>query len=87
MSNKKNKEKKEKVIYYDDNSTLVDMSSVTRSGKKQEPKPPKVPSSASEKWNTYWSAVNMMIKPMFVVLGIIGIIYLLLFLISRAANG
>ena len=31
------KKKKEKIIYYDDESTLVDMSSVTRSGKKNRP--------------------------------------------------
>ena len=87
MSKKDNKEKKEKVIYYDDNSTLVDMSSVTRTGKKQEPKPPKPPSSFADKWNTYWSAVNMMIKPMLVVLGVIALLYFLLFLFSGAVNG
>ena len=85
MSKKENKEKKEKVIYYDDNSTLVDMSSVTRNGRKQEPRPAKPPSSFSDKWNTYWSAVNMMIKPMFIVLGVIAFLYLLLFLVSTLA--
>ena len=83
MSKKENKKKKEKVTYYDDNSTLVDMSNVTRTGKKKEPRPSKPPSSFSDKWNTYWSAVNMMMKPMFLVLGAIAFLYFLLFLISN----
>ena len=31
------KKKKEKVIYYDDGSTIVDMQGVTRDGKKKHP--------------------------------------------------
>lgn len=75
------KKKKEKVIYYDDNSTIVDMSNVTRTGKKQETKPAKPPSSFSDRWRTYWNAVGLMIKPMFFVLGIIAILYLLMMLL------
>ena len=77
---KKQKEKKEKIIYYDDNSTILDMSNVTRTGRKEEPKPIKVPASFKERWRTYWNAVDMMIKPMFVVLGIIGLLYVVLML-------
>ena len=69
------KKKKEKIIYYDDNSTLVDMSNVTRNGKKQPPRPPKQQSTFREKWNTYWSAVKMMIMPMCVALLIIAVLY------------
>ena len=81
----KKKEKKEKIIYYDDNSTIVDMSNVTRSGRREEPKRqdnsiPRPPSSFKERWRTYWNAVDMMIKPMFLVLGIIGLLYVLLML-------
>ena len=71
------KKKKERIIYYDDNSTIADMSNVTRSGKKQPPKPQKPPVGES-KWQTYWAAVRMMIIPMFVALGVITILFLLL---------
>lgn len=83
---KKKKEKKEKVIYYDDNSTLVDMSSVTRTGKPNPPKQPKqnhyIEPITTSKWQTYWSAVRMMIIPMFVVLGILSVLFLFLLLIT-----
>lgn len=83
---KKKKEKKEKVIYYDDNSTLVDMTNVTRTGK---PKPQKetkqnqyIEPVTTSKWQTYWSAVRMMLFPMFVVLGILAVLFLFLLLIT-----
>ena len=78
---KKEKKKKEKIIYYDDGSTIIDMSSVNKKGVKQEPKPSKPPSSASDRWRTYWNSVGMMIKPMFFVLGIIAILYVLIMLL------
>ena len=71
------KKKKEKIIYYDDNSTVVDMSSVNRKGEKQPPRPPRVQSTASEKWRTYFASVKMMVFPMLCVLTVIGILYLL----------
>lgn len=76
------KKKKEKVIYYDDGSTIVDMSGVTRDGKKKAPLPPKVQSTFGEKWATYWAAVKRMIVPMVVVLIVLGILYLFLMLIG-----
>jgi len=80
------KKKKEKVIWYDDNSTISDMSDVGRGGakksKESRPTQPKKYSTAKEKWNTYWSAVKMMFLPMCVALIIILILYLLLMLIA-----
>ena len=76
------KKKKEKIIYYDDNSTLVDMSNVTRSGKKEPPRPPKVHSTFYEKWITYWSAVKMMVIPMFIALFIIAVMYFIVMFAS-----
>jgi len=76
------KKKKEKIIYYDDESTLVDMSSVTRSGKKEPPRPPRAKSTFIEKWRTYWNAVKMMVVPMCVVLLIIGVMYLVVMFAS-----
>ena len=77
------KKKKEKIIYYDDNSTLVDMSNVTRNGKQQPPRPPKVKSTFREKRDTYWSAVKMMVIPMCIALLIIAVLY---FVIMFAAG-
>ena len=77
------KKKKEKIIYYDDNSTLVDMSSVNRKGQPRPPREQKPRSTFREKWDTYWSAVRMMIIPMCITLLIIGALFGILFLISR----
>ena len=76
------KKKKEKIIYYDDNSTIADMSRVNRKGEPQPPREQKPRSTFGEKWKTYWSAVKMMLLPMCVVLLIIGILYCLLRLIG-----
>ena len=80
------KKKKEKVIWYDDNSTISDMSNVGRGGKKKEQtsqrSQPKKYSTAKEKWGTYWSAVRMMFVPMCVALIVIFLLYLLLMLIA-----
>ena len=76
------KNKKDKVVYYDDGSTISDMSSVNKTGKKQPPPPPKRRASASEKWRTYWNAVKMMVMPMCLVLVIIGLLYMLIMLMS-----
>ena len=76
------KKKKEKIIYYDDNSTLVDMSEVTRNGKKPKQQTAKPRSTASEKWQTYWSTVRTMFFPMLIVLAILFALYLLLMLVG-----
>ncbi|MBQ9081776.1 MAG: OadG family protein [Clostridia bacterium] len=78
---KNKKQKKENVVYYDDNSTIADMTYVTRDGK-PKPKKPVQPVPQTSKWQTYWSAVKMMFIPMCVVLLVLGVIYLLLRLIS-----
>ena len=77
------KKKKEKIIYYDDNSTLVDMSSVNRKGEPRQPREAKPRSTFREKWNTYWAAVKMMILPLCIALAVIGVLYLLLLLIAQ----
>ena len=81
------KKKKEKVIWYDDNSTISDMSNVGRGGERKNknstPSQPKRYSTAKEKWATYWSAVKMMFVPMCIALTVILILYLLLMLIAK----
>ena len=72
--------KKEKVVYYDDGSSLADMSSVGGIGRrapKDKPQQlPKMKSGFREKWNTYWNTVKLMGFPMRVVLLIITLIFL-----------
>ena len=66
------KKKKEKITYIDDGRTIADMSNVsggaqwTRQGTTSSPK---------EIWNTYWSAVKMMFKPMLVVIGFLMAVF------------
>ena len=88
----KKKQKKEKVIYYDDNSTIADMSRVGRKGQTSSTPPPvqddtgmrkvKPYSTSGDKWRTYWTAVKMMFKPMLIVLGVMTVLFLLLMLLA-----
>ena len=76
MSEQKKEEKKkekEKVVYYDDGRTLADMSGVGR------PRSQGSKSTFREKWNTYWAAVKMMLIPMAIVVGILVIMYLIMY--------
>ena len=59
------KEKKEKVVYVDDGSSVADMSGLS-GGKRLRNTGG---SSARDKWNTYWDAVKMMFTPMLFVSG------------------
>ena len=90
----KSKKKKEKVIWYDDNSTISDMSNVGRNGRK--PQTPSKQNSSNlrtvrpvstfkDKWNTYWQTVKLMILPMLVALVIIAILYLITLGLGNAA--
>lgn len=91
----KPKKKKEKVIYYDDGSTISDMSRVNRTGQPRQPKPQQAPSSlrpvdprnaSKSKWKTYWSAVRMMLLPMFVVLGVLALLFLIMLGVGQCAS-
>ncbi len=80
---KKNKKDKEKVVYYDDNSTIVDMSNVPRMGeKKPSSQPPRRRSTFGEKWRTYWSAVKMMLLPLLIALLGLTVLYLIIRLVT-----
>lgn len=72
--------KKEKIVYVDDGRSLADMSGVSTPG--LSGKPSQYRASFKEQWQTYFSAVKMMLKPMLFVLGALcaayGILYLLL---------
>lgn len=69
----KNKKKKERITYYDDGRSFADMSGVqggfrSTFGKGTTSRPKDI-------WNTYWMAVRMMVKPMFVTIGFLCLIF------------
>ena len=82
MFNKKpKKEKKEKIIYIDDGSTIADMSIVVN-GKAWKKRG--TASSARDIWRTYWSAVRMMVKPTLIAVGFLLVAYGIVALIFLA---
>lgn len=86
------KEKKEKIVYYDDGSTISDMSRVngknqSKQVKKQEQKPSFIPhSKPTSKWKTYWQAVRIMVFPMCLALAMLGILFLCVMTFSRCVG-
>jgi len=68
------KEKKEKIVYVDDGSTVVDMTETTRGKNGQIRKK----STMKEKTKTYFATVRQMILPMLVTLTAFTLGYLLL---------
>lgn len=74
----KKKEKKEKIVYIDDNSTIADMSGTRKKGEQA----PKQKSTFREKMQTYFAVVKKMLVPMFCTLAAFAIIYLLLLMIT-----
>ncbi len=75
--NRKEKQKKEKIIYIDDNSTVADMSNTRREKKGQ-----KKQSTFREKARTYFTVVKKMIFPMLVTLLALTIAYLVVLAVA-----
>lgn len=96
---KKEKKKREKVTWIDDGRTIVDMSNLPSRGfgRSLSDAAPKRQMSQTEKefnrsrpvWKdhlaTYFAAVRMMFLPMLAVIGIICFVFLILYIMSRAA--
>ncbi len=72
--------KKEKVVYVDDGRSLADMSGVSSPGLSSRPSHYRA--SFKEQWQTYFSAVKLMLKPMLFVIAALcaayGVLYILL---------
>lgn len=66
--------KKEKITYIDDGRTLADMSDIKGSTDWLHKG---TTSSFKDIWNTYWSAVRMMVRPMLVVIGFLCAVFLI----------
>ena len=82
--NDKNK-KKEKVIYIDDGSSVADMSVLNSSSLNKRSSNSSERTSGlkrfKECFRTYIEAVKMMIKPMFITIGIIALAFLIIYFI------
>ena len=73
--------KKEKITYVDDGRTIADMSGV-QGGFSSRRRPSWQPAPRfRDVWNTYWSAVKLMLRPMLVVAVGLAVIYVVLFLL------
>ena len=71
--------KKKKTIWVDDGRTIADMSGIDHPRLSRSRYAPT--STAKEKWNTYWNAVKMMFVPMIITMTVIGVIYLIIWLV------
>lgn len=71
-SEKPQKERKVKVIYYDDGSTIADMSGTYKYGKKPE----RQRSTLREKFRTFFAVMKKMVLPMLCTLAAFTLLYL-----------
>lgn len=77
-SEEKKKTGKPKIIYYDDNSTVVDMYGT----KKSDHLPPRKKSTFREKSRTFFSVMKKMVVPMLCTLAAFTLLYLILLWIA-----
>lgn len=86
MKNKEKKKDKEKVVYYDDGSTIANMDGVKQKSiiPKTDNNRPK--STGREKLKTFFEAFKMMLIPTGVALLVLLILYLIFMLIGSYAN-
>ena len=83
---KKDKPKKEKILYIDDGRSLADFSALDGKKKTAERRsnqslrqPPRLADCA----RTYWEAVKMMFIPCLVTIGIIGVAFFIMWLLAK----
>ena len=77
MKKTNKKEKKEKITYVDDGRSFADLSGVHGIGGDFKFSKTGTTSRPREIWNTYWSAVKFMFKPMLVVMGFLCVLFFL----------
>ncbi len=75
---KKEKSKKEKIVYIDDGSTIADMANVSGGSKWAKRG---TTSSVKDILSTYWSATKMMFKPTLVAVAFLAVAFLIVSLI------
>ena len=96
---KKEKKKREKVVWIDDGRTIADMSNLPTRGigrSLSDANPKRKMSETERQFNrsglinkdhlaTYFAAVRMMFLPMLATIGIISLAFLILYVLSRLA--
>ena len=82
MAEKKEKKKKEKVVYVDDGRTIADMSGVDSGASKYFSDTPSY-SSFKEKWLTFWDAFRMMLLPTAVFGGALLVLFGIMWLLFK----
>ncbi len=88
----KEKAKKEKIIYVDDGSTVIDMSGTVKDSQKPKitPKDPvtgaPIGNTFKDQARTYFNAVKQNLVPMFVVILAICVMFGLMYLILELAG-
>ncbi len=80
----KDKKKKEKYIYYDDGSTLADMSAFTKDKANDSADTPKYGFKA--KMQTFFGAMRLMLIPLVAVVCALGLIYGVIYLLFTLAS-
>ncbi len=83
MAEKKEKKKKEKVIYVDDGRTIADMSNVKGGASKYFRNDTPSYSTGKEKWTTFFDAFRMMLLPTLVFGGAIALLYGIMYLLFK----
>lgn len=88
MAKKNKKEKKEKIRYVDDGSTVVDMQPLEDSRRRpgEKPRDPGAKGTLREQMRTYFAAVKLMFVPMMITLGIIFVSFLLTWIFFTLAR-
>lgn len=88
MANKEKKQKKEKIRYVDDGSTVVDMQPLEDSRRRpgQKPREKGAKGTIREQLRTYFAAVKLMFLPMMVTLGIIFFAFLITWIFFTVAR-
>ncbi len=80
MADKKEKKKKEKIVYIDDGRTVADMSSVTGGSKFSKTS---TSSSLGDIWRTYWMATRMMLVPTLLAAGLIIVAFIIVLILFK----
>ena len=83
MAEKKEKKKKEKVVYVDDGRTIADMSNVKGGGASKLFSDTPSYSTGKEKWTTFFDAFRMMLLPTLVFVGGMAVVYGLVYLFFK----
>ena len=88
MAKKEKKDKKEKIRYVDDGSTVVDMQAMEDSRRRPGEKPydPSAKGTLKEQFRTYFAAVKLMFWPMMITLGIIFLSFLITWIFFTIAH-